>query len=271
MKNYKYPLITIITACYNSESSIENCIKSVLQQIYPHIEYIIIDGQSSDNTFQLTKKYCDNIDILISEPDSGIYFAWNKGIRNSTGDYIFFLNSDDILYDNQVIEDVAQHIMSKDFPVALHGKVMAVESESSYSFIDGRASKIDDFIYKMHYCTPAAFVSRHAYSRIGYFDENYMISSDYDWAIRLFKGYDSNKILFYDRIITQFSLGGCSNVNYKLAYKEVSRIVYKHFSFYMYIKHCIYVRFLLAVKTILPFLRKSGLLKFWRKLKLNKK
>lgn len=99
----KAPLITVITVSYNAVSSIEDTIKSVINQSYKNIEFIIIDGQSTDGTVDIIKKYEKQIAYWTSEPDNGVYDAMNKGIDKSTGEWIIFLGADDILLDNLTI------------------------------------------------------------------------------------------------------------------------------------------------------------------------
>lgn len=89
------PLVTVITVCLNSSKTIEQCIESVLQQTYENIEYIIIDGGSTDDTLNILGNYSNSIDYYISEPDRGLYHAMNKGLELASGEYILFLNSDD--------------------------------------------------------------------------------------------------------------------------------------------------------------------------------
>jgi len=102
--------ISIITAVYNGEQTIEECINSIINQTYKDIEHIIIDGGSTDGTLDVIKKYKDNISKVISEPDKGIYDAMNKGIALSTGGIIGFLNADDVYADEHVIENVVKAI-----------------------------------------------------------------------------------------------------------------------------------------------------------------
>lgn len=102
MKNN--PLISVVTVSYNAVSTIEQTILSVINQTYPHIEYIIIDGGSTDGTVDIIKKYADKIAYWVSEPDKGIYDAMNKGIKVATGEWINFMNSGDCLYRNDTIE-----------------------------------------------------------------------------------------------------------------------------------------------------------------------
>ena len=105
--------ISIITVCLNSEFTIEQTIRSVIDQDYPTIEYIIIDGKSNDNTREVIKRYEDKISKIISEDDEGMYFAINKGIQLATGDIIGILNSDDFYVDDKVISKVVNEFISK--------------------------------------------------------------------------------------------------------------------------------------------------------------
>lgn len=262
--------ISIITACLNSERCIEKCINSVLLQTYSNIEYIVVDGQSTDATCKIIGQHRHAIAEFISERDTGIYSAWNKGIKKATGDYVFILNSDDTLQNSRVVEDVVGFILKNHGPKAVYGKVLVCEEGTDYSFVAGRPSELKDFVYKMSFCTPGAFINRSVYHEVGFYDEQYSISSDYDWAIRLFKMYDIKEIVFFDRIITVFCTGGVSNKRYRLAFSEVSSIVKKHFSRNSYFKHLLYIRLILLLKKMIPYARKCGLLEVWRKVKTKR-
>ena len=115
--NLNIPKITIITVCKNSAQTIEETIKSVINQKYENLEYIIIDGSSNDDTLQIVEKYKEKVTKIISEPDKGIYDAFNKGLKFSTGDLIGFVNSDDILTENalKILLDYYQRYPDKDF------------------------------------------------------------------------------------------------------------------------------------------------------------
>src|ERR1700761_9527684 len=113
--------ISIITVVYNNEKFIEDAINSVLSQDYKDIEYIIIDGASTDKTLQLVNKYSNNIKKIISEPDEGLYDAMNKGVNLAAGDVIGILNSDDIYYDNSIISEIMQVFKNNSEADAVYG------------------------------------------------------------------------------------------------------------------------------------------------------
>jgi len=266
VKNLK---ISVITTSFNSEKTIVNCIESVLTQTYKNIEFIITDGASTDSTQKLINVYGNRIQKFISEPDSGIYDGINKGIRIATGDYILILNSDDNLHDNMVLEDVSDFIQKVDFPMAIYGKVHAYEKETGYSFSDGRPAKLSDFLKRMNFCTPAAFVNKHAYEEVGLYNEKYSISSDYEWAIRLFKQYSDSRIIFYDRTVTDFYVGGTSNRYFKKAYSEIALIIRDNFPRNDYIRHLFYNKSLLIKMSLVLFLKNTVFIRLWRLLKQN--
>ena len=104
--------VSIITVCFNSERTIEDTLKSVASQTYSHIEYIVVDGLSSDSTNEIVKKYSDSVSTHVSEKDNGLYDAMNKGIQLATGDIVGILNSDDVFYDETIIQKVVDGIQN---------------------------------------------------------------------------------------------------------------------------------------------------------------
>jgi len=216
--------ISIITVCRNAEQHIEKAIQSILTQTYNNLEYIIIDGDSQDNTKAIIHQYRDQISRFISEPDGGIYNAMNKGLRFATGDYIGFINADDYLMDEHVIEDVA-HLLTVhtdcDFVYGNlevrypSGKKVLTESQPP-------ANMFDEMICG---CLPhqASFAKADLFfSRIGLFNESNRISSDYDWFLRLV--YDEAvKLYHYPRTFASYYAGGLSS-QIELAVPESYRI-----------------------------------------------
>lgn len=104
---------SIVTVCRNAEKTIERTIRSVIAQTYPNKEFVVIDGASSDGTRAILEKYRDKIDVVVSEPDKGIYDAMNKGVSRATGDYVIFINADDYFYDDRALEHAAGTLSSR--------------------------------------------------------------------------------------------------------------------------------------------------------------
>lgn len=125
----KLPSITVITVCFNSVKEIEETIKSVINQTYSDIEYIIIDGGSTDGTLDVIEKYADKISYFVSEPDYGIYDAMNKGIKRATGDYINFMNAGDMFYTPETLQIVASKMNVAD---VYYGKVLRHTAYQDY-------------------------------------------------------------------------------------------------------------------------------------------
>lgn len=124
-----YPKISIVTVCFNSAKTIEQTILSVINQTYKNIEYIIIDGKSTDGTVDIIRKYQDKIACFVSEPDGGIYDAMNKGIEQASGDYIYFIGSDDYLVEENIISAVADYLKEDKTIDILSGGVWVVDEE----------------------------------------------------------------------------------------------------------------------------------------------
>lgn len=105
---FEYPKISVVTVCFNSINIIEDTLNSVLTQDYPNLEYVVIDGQSSDGTVEILKKYQAQLGVFLSEPDSGVYDGMNKGIRHSSGEYLLFMNAGDIFYSDSALKELVE-------------------------------------------------------------------------------------------------------------------------------------------------------------------
>lgn len=206
----QWPKISIITACLNSEKTIEDTIRSVVDQTYPHIEFIIVDGQSTDRTLSIIRKYQSHIARVISEPDQGVYDAFNKGIEHSTGDVLYFLNSDDYLTDQWVIEEVAQRFYENDGLKIVYGKVKKVDEKSGFFDIRGQAMDIDDLKKGKMMPHQGMFVKRELFQKYGSFDLQYKIVSVFDRNI-LFLLNHFPEAEFINRVIAVFRIGGISS------------------------------------------------------------
>ncbi len=225
------PKITIITACYNSEEHIEQSIVSVVQQSYDNIEFIIVDGASTDRTLEIVERYRHKIDRIISERDQGIYDAYNKGVSVSSGDYIYFLNSDDYLYDRYVIEKVALEIIKSGASLKmLYGDVLRTNEFNGYSYLDGQHYQLEQLKRGLKPCTQGVFFARALFNKYNLFDQQYGIASDFDFMIKVFQDHEEQTVYFPEKIAV-FRLGGLSsNIRTKvLLRKEKMDIIHRHF------------------------------------------
>lgn len=196
------PLVSVITVCYNSEKYIKSTIESVLMQTYKNIEYIIIDGKSTDKTINIIREYnfkFNNKIKLISETDTGIYDAMNKGIDISCGDYLFFLNSGDFFLDNRVIIDLVKYINKNNIDL-LYGNVKLDRVQEKYR--SNKINSIYDLIFST-ICHQSILASRKCF-KDNIFDRSYKWLADYKWLINCVKDmnvkleYINRNIAFFD-------------------------------------------------------------------------
>ncbi|ODV54865.1 glycosyltransferase family 2 protein [Lysinibacillus fusiformis] len=225
------PKISIITACYNAENTIEQTIQSVLGQTYKNIEYIIIDGASTDGTMEIVEKYRDKVDVVVSESDKGVYDAFNKGIGLATGDFINFMNADDYFKDILVVEKIAR-ILNEKKPKILYGKVRAIDEISGEWQFRGKLLTLNDF-KKGEMCPhQGVFTERNIFSQFGGFNLKYKILSDVDFTIKCFKKYEF-ETLFVNEEIAIFRIGGLStNIKYMNRFHEENKEIHlEHFNY----------------------------------------
>ena len=201
------PLITIITSVLNGAKTIESSIKSVIDQTYPNIEYIVIDAVSKDRTIDILEENSSCIDYWISEPDKGIYDAWNKGVALASGEWVLFLGADDFLK-----------------PTALSLMIdCANTSNEKLEYISGKAELIKEGRviqtvglpwswkkFKKYCCTAqvGALHNKLLYERLGGYDTTYKSSGDYEFLLRAGK---ELKAAYVDKVTISMSLGGISN------------------------------------------------------------
>ena len=223
------PKVSIITVVFNGENIIEKTMQSVLTQTYPNIEYIIVDGKSTDNTLQIIEKYKEKISVLISEKDNGLYDAMNKGLAVATGDYVWFMNGGDQINDFDVLTNVfAQNIESDIF----YSDTNLIDEEGKYlSLLSeiGHNNAPDNLTPKsmqrgMVVCHQSFIAKRNITSP---FNLKYKISADIDWVIKCLKRSKQNHKLNF--CLSKFMTGGVSSKNRWRAVRERFVLFNEHF------------------------------------------
>lgn len=247
--------ITIITVCFNTVDSIERTIQSVIGQTYENIEYIVIDGDSTDGTKAILEKYKSVINKLISETDLGLYDAMNKGIAHSTGDLIGILNADDIFYSSQVLEKIANFHFNHSVEASIgdivqlgkNGKVFRAYSSASWT-----VEKLRFGYMPPH---PSIFLKREIFNRFGVYSLDFKIAADFELLVRFFL---VNKISwkYTNLITTSMQLGGLSSsgfVSYKIITAEMRKALLNNrvrfSSFFIYLRFLGKIQGLLYGKT----------------------
>ena len=207
-----FPLISIITVIFNGKNFLEQTIQSVINQSYENVEYIIIDGGSTDGTIEIIKQYEKNLAYWISESDRGIYDAMNKGIRVAKGKIIGILNSGD-LYHQDALKKVAKLYKNnqQNEYLIITGAMTRFDNDAKIEFIQKRSpTDLERRInLGMPINHPATFVTKNIYETIGYFNPEFKIGGDYDF---IFRAYHSKivQFIFADDILASMSMGGVS-------------------------------------------------------------
>ena len=203
--------ISIITSCFNREKTIRDSIESILKQDYTDIEYIIIDGASSDRTTQIIEEYKNDISLFISEPDHGMYEGINKGIKRATGDIIGLLHSDDVLYSPHVLSHIAEQFVNTNSDL-VYGNGLFVDSDNLNKivrrWISGpyHQNKVKWGWLPLH---PTVYIKRDIFNLLGYYDESYKIAADSDFLVRyLYK--NRLQVSYINEYIVKMRMGGAS-------------------------------------------------------------
>lgn len=217
--------ISIITVVYNGEKHIGRTIESVLGQSYSSIEYIIVDGKSTDGTLKVIESY-QGIHKLISEPDQGLYDAMNKGLKAATGAYVWYLNSGDQVYESDTVEKMVEGM--KGYPDIIYGGTMIID-EAQNEVGDRRLSPPAQLSWKsfrqgMVVCHQSILVKRELAPD---YNLEYRFSADIDWAIRASK----KAALIHNShlVLSRFLEGGMTDHNIKAGLKERFRIMTRYY------------------------------------------
>lgn len=221
--------ISIITVCYNSAATLESTIKSIASQKYKIIEYIVVDGNSTDNTLEIIKNHQEIITRWISEPDMGLYDAMNKGIQMATGDIVGILNSDDFYPNESIISNVINTFKEQHCD-AVFGNLRMVDFKNTNKIIrTWKSSPHYDgaFLRGWHPPHPTFFVKKEIYENLGLFDLSLQVSSDFELMLRFIEK-NTIKTFFLDEYLVHMRYGGESNGSLKNIVKGNSNI-YKAF------------------------------------------
>ncbi|MCC6600774.1 MAG: glycosyltransferase [Crocinitomicaceae bacterium] len=206
--------VSIITVAFNSASTIEDTIRSVVSQDYPSIEYIIIDGASTDETLPIIEKYREKITTVVSERDDGIYDAMNKGIQCATGDIVGILNSDDFYADQKVISDMVALFKTSGCDAAYADLVYIdrINLEKVRRIWKSGVYKTGQFLHGWMPPHPTFFVKKSIYDRLGTYSTTLRSAADYELMLRFVHKHHIS-IAYLPRVITKMRSGGQSNVS----------------------------------------------------------
>lgn len=236
------PVLSVITIVYNNVRDIERTMLSVLNQSYPYIEYLVIDGASTDGTKEVVERYRDKLACYLSEPDKGIYDAMNKGLALATGDYVLFMNSGDELYDKETVAAV--------FASAADADIYYGETEmynDQWESLGQRRHKAPErfswksFKYGMSVSHQAIYIKR---AIAAPYDLQYKYSADIDWIIKAAKKAD--KIVNTRRYVAKYLVGGISKKKHQDSLKERFHIFSKYYGFIPNLLNHVIIAFRLA-------------------------
>lgn len=220
------PKLSVITVVYNNVRDIERTLLSVLNQTYTHIEYIIIDGASTDGTLQVIERYKSQISILISEKDKGIYDAMNKGLSVATGDYVLFMNSGDEIYATDTVEQVFASEPDADI---YYGETEMINN--AVQSLGRRRHKAPEqftwrnFKYGMSISHQAIYIRRTLTEPYRY--PQYELSADIDWILSAAR--KARKIVNVHQYVAKYLVGGMSKAKHKKSLIERFDIMRKHY------------------------------------------
>lgn len=246
--NLKLPKISIITVSYNAEKTIENTILSVINQTYPNIEYIIIDGGSTDKTIDIIRKYDSRITNWISEPDKGIYDAMNKGISLATGQWINFMNSGDFFYNENTIFNIHFENYNNDNIKVIYGDTIKRKTNFDKRIYPKNIHHIHRGIICCHQSTFVSLINK----KDVLFNITYKISSDYCQLYKLYLKYQESSFKYIPQIISIFDGEfGISSTNRLQLYKEQLCIRSNNKNIIWYIDYIKY-----QCKNLINFLKK---------------
>jgi len=249
--------VSIITITYNSAATVEDTLNSVVNQDYPNIEYLIIDGKSKDKTLQIVDKYKDKITKIVSEKDKGLYDALNKGVNLASGDIIGMLHSDDLYASNHVISDIVKTFESKPDADGVYADLVFVDrndiNKTTRTWESGDYEE-GDFLNGWMPPHPTFFVRKECYERFGGFNTKLRLSADYELMLRMIHK-NKIKLAYLSKVVVKMRMGGASNVSFFVRLKAnlEDKMAWKLNG----IKPGIFTQFLKPARKILQYFKKA--------------
>jgi glycosyltransferase involved in cell wall biosynthesis len=249
--------VSIITITYNSAATVEDTLKSVVNQDYPNIEYLIIDGKSKDSTLQIVDKYKDKITKIVSEKDKGLYDALNKGIGLATGDIVGMLHSDDLYASDHVISDIVKTFENNKEAEGVYADLVFVDrndiNKITRTWESGDYEE-GDFLNGWMPPHPTFFVKKECYERYGVFNTTLRLSADYELMLRMIHK-NKIKLAYLPKVVVKMRMGGVSNVSFFVRLKAniEDKMAWKLNG----IKPGIFTRFLKPARKLVQYFKKA--------------
>jgi glycosyltransferase involved in cell wall biosynthesis len=223
--------VSVITICYNRKATIGQSVKSVLIQDYPDIEYIVIDGNSTDGTQDIIQSFGNKITTYISEPDNGMYDAINKGLALATGEIVGLMHSDDVFYDGFVVSKIVNAFKNNPGTDAIYGDGIYVTNDQDEKIVRNRIG--GEYDYKklkkgwlpLH---PTVYIRKTTIEKLGNYNLNFKIASDTEFLLRYLFKYKIN-IMYLNTYIVKMRMGGMST-----SYKRVLEVLREDYRIYKY-------------------------------------
>lgn len=219
------PLVSVVTVCYNSQTHIAEAMQSVLDQTYPHVEYLVIDGGSTDSTMDIVRSFAEQFGgrlRWVSEPDHGIYDAMNKGIELSTGELIGLLNSDDA-YVPDALERIVVAFRAQPDAGAVFGDVEVVSQDGTPLRTEVAVTPAPGTLpLRMPMCHQSLFVARRVYRELGGFDTDHRILADYEHVLRMLRA--GERFVHVPGVVARFREGGACSADTARSNAERERI-----------------------------------------------
>lgn len=205
--------ISVVTPVYNGADTIRSCIESVKSQDYSDLEHIVIDGGSTDGTLDIIREYGLS---HTSEPDAGIYDAFNKGVTRANGDIVHILNSDDMYSSAHSVSLVAEHMTTQGLELC-HGYAQQVDTTGRSVRRIGKDLHKRELFAKMRVAHPATFVAKSVYRKFGTYSVGFRIAADHEFLLRV---WDRVKIGFLPEVLVRMRIGGISTSQFVASYRE---------------------------------------------------